>query len=384
LLGEAEPILIAGGRAVEHSTEVFVGIDVAKARNAIAVADGVRGGEVRYLGEFDADEATMRRVVKRLATKHDCVHFCYEAGPTGYGLYRLIRSMGYECTVVAPSLIPRRPGDQVKTNRRDAIGLAKLLRAGELTAVWVPDEDHEAMRDLVRARTAAVETLRVHRQHITSFMLKHGRTFPRKTHWTMRYMRWLQEQHFDHPAHQIALQEMVDAVRIAGERIRRIEKAIEEFLPSWSLERLVRALQALRGVDLVVAVTFAAEVGDITRFESPRQLMGYLGLVPSERSTGATVKRGGITKAGNSRGRHMLVESAWTYRHPPRIGVRKLYLHEQVSPAVREIAWKAQSRLTSRYRKLSARGKRTTVVCTAVARELAAFMWSVGRAAQPT
>lgn len=369
---------------MEHFTEVFVGIDVAKARNAIAVADGVRGGEVRYLGEFDADEATMRRVVKRLATKHGCVHFCYEAGPTGYGLYRLIRSMGYECMVVAPSLIPQRPGDQVKTNRRDAIGLARLLRAGELTAVWVPDEDHEAMRDLVRARTAAVETLRVHRQHITSFMLKHGRTFPRKTHWTMRYMRWLQEQHFDHPAHQIALQEMVDAVRIAGERIRRIEKAIEEFLPSWSLERLVRALQALRGVDLVVAVTFAAEVGDITRFESPRQLMGYLGLVPSERSTGATVKRGGISKAGNSRMRHMLVESAWTYRHPPRIGVKKLYIHEHVSPAVREIAWKVQSRLTSRYRKLSARGKRTTVVCMAVARELAAFMWSVGRAAQPT
>ncbi len=181
---------------MEHSTEVFVGIDVAKARNAIAVADGERGGEVRYLGEFDSDEATMRRVVKRLAVKHEHVHFCYEAGPTGYGLYRLIRAMGYDCTVVAPSLIPRRPGDQVKTNRRDAIGLAKLLRAGELTAVWVPDEGHEAMRDLVRARTASVETLRVHRQDITSFMLKHGRIFPRKKHWSMRYMRWLQEQHF--------------------------------------------------------------------------------------------------------------------------------------------------------------------------------------------
>ena len=307
---------------MEHSTEVFVGIDVAKARNAIAVADSERGGEIRYLGEFASDAVTMGRAVKRLATKYERVHFCYEAGPTGYGLYRLIRSMGYECMVVAPSLIPRRPGDRVKTNRRDAVALARLLRADELTAVWVPDEAHEAMRDLVRARTAAVETLRVHRQHITSFMLKHGRIFPRKKHWSMRYMRWLQEQSFEHPAHQIALQEMVDAVRLAGERIKRIEKAIEEFLPKWSLEPLVRALQALRGVDLVVAVTFAAEVGDVSRFANPRQLMAYLGLVPGERSTGETVKRKGITKAGNSRVRHMLVESAWTYRHPPRIGVR--------------------------------------------------------------
>ena len=368
---------------MEHSAEVFVGIDVAKLRNALALADEGRQGEVRYLGEFDADEATMRRIIKRLASKHEHVHFCYEAGPTGYGLHRLIQSMGYECMVVAPSLIPRKPGDQVKTNRRDAMGLAKLLRAGELTPVWVPDEGHEAMRDLVRGRAAAVETQRVHRQHITSFMLKHGRIFPRKKHWSMRYMRWLQEQQFDHPAHQIALQEMVDAVRIAGDRIKRLETAIEEFLPSWSLEPFVRALQALRGVDLVVSVTFAAEVGDITRFDNPRQLMGYLGLVPSERSTGATVRRGGITKAGNSRVRHMLVESAWTYRFPPRIGVKKLYIHERVSPAVREIAWKAQSRLSSRYRKLTARGKRTTVVCTAVARELAGFMWSVGREARP-
>lgn len=289
---------------MENNSEVFVGIDVAKLRNAVAVAAGERNGEVRYLGEFDAEEGAMRRVVKRLADKHERITFCYEAGPTGYGLYRLIRSMGHECVVVAPSLIPRRPGDQVKTNRRDALGLARLLRAGELTSVWVPDECHEAMRDLVRARTSAVETQRVHRQHITSFMLKHGRIFPGKKHWSMRYMRWLQEQHFEHPAHQIALQEMVEALRVASERIKRIEAAIEEFMPSWSLEPLVRSLQALRGVDLIVAVTFAAEVGDVTRFENPRQLMGYLGLVPSERSTGASVRRGGITKAGNSRVLH--------------------------------------------------------------------------------
>jgi transposase len=350
--------------------------------HAVAIADGGRGGEVRYLGEVDASAESMRRLVKRIAGKHAGAHFCYEAGPTGYGLYRLITALGHSCTVVAPSLIPRKPGDRVKTNRRDAVALAKLLRAGELTPVWVPDETHEAMRDLVRARAAAVETLRVHRQQVSAFMLKHGRVFPRKTAWGARHLRWLQEQRFDHPAHQIALQEMVEAVRISRERVGRLEAAIEEFVATWSLAPIVWALQALRGIDLVVAVTFVSEIGDMRRFDSPRQLMGYLGLVPSERSTGDTVRRGSITKAGNGRVRHMLVESAWTYRHPPRIGKAKLYRLEAVPPRVREIAWKAQTRLTTRYRALSGRGKKTTVVCTAIARELVGFMWSVAKEVQ--
>ncbi len=225
--------------------EAFVGIDVAKLKNAIAVAEFGRDGEIRYFGEVEASDVSMRRVIQRIAAKFDHVHFCYEAGPTGYGLYRLIKSLGHECIVVAPSLIPRKPGDRVKTNRRDALALARLLRAGELTAVWVPDEGHEAMRDLVRARTAAVETLRVHRQQISAFMLKHGRIYPRKKGWTMRYLIWLQEQRFDHPAHQIALQEMVDAVRVSRERVDRLEKVIEEFVPNWSLAPIVQALQGL-------------------------------------------------------------------------------------------------------------------------------------------
>jgi transposase len=383
LLGVAEPILTAGGRAMGEYTEAFVGIDAAKARNAIAVAESGRGGEVRYLGEVDASEQGMRRIVARIAAKYDRVYFCYEAGPTGYGLHRLITGLGHDCTVVAPSLIPRKPGDRVKTNRRDAVALARLLRAGELTSVWVPDEGHEALRDLVRARAAAVETLRVHKQQVAAFLLKHGRHFPRKTPWGARYMRWLQEQKFAHPAHQIVLQEAVEAVRLARERVLRLEKLIEELLPTWSLAPVVTALQALRGVNLIVAVTFVAEIGDLRRFESPRHLMAYLGLVPSERSTGDTVRRGGITKAGNGRVRHLLVESAWTYRHPPRIGAKKLAQLERVPPKIREIAWKAQSRLTARYRALAARGKRLTIVCTAIARELAGFMWSVARESQP-
>jgi len=367
-----------------QSTAVFVGIDVSKSKNAIAVAEDGRGGDVRFWGEVDASPTSMRRLVQRIASKHDEAHFCYEAGPTGYGLHRLITSMGHPCTVAAPSLIPRKPGDRVKTNRRDAIGLAKLLRAGELTAIWVPDAGHEAMRDLVRARAAAVELLGVCRQQVSAFMLKHGRVYPRKRGWTMRYLRWLQEQSFDHPAHQIALQEMVEAVRVAKERVERLETTIEEFVETWSLAPLVRALQALRGVDLIVAVTFATEIGDLHRFESPRQLMAYLGLVPSERSTGDTVRRGGLTKAGNTRVRSLLVESAWTYRHPPRVGTRKLYRLEKTTPKVRELAWKAQVRLTARYRALSARGKKSTVVCAAVARELVGFMWAIGQEAQVT
>ena len=210
-------------------------------------------------------------------------------------------------------------------------------------------------------------------------MLKHGRVFPRKRGWTMRYLRWLQEQVFEHPAQQIALQEMVEAVRVAKERVARLEASIEEFVDSWSLAPLVRALQALRGVDLIVAVTFATEIGDLRRFENPRQLMAHVGLVPSKRSTGDTVRRGGTTKAGITRVRALLVESAWTYRHPPRVGAKKLYRLEQTTPKVRDLAWKAQVRLTARYRALNSRGKKSTVVCAAINRECTSAVGEIRR-----
>jgi len=366
-----------------ETTEAFVGIDVAKLRNAVAVADAGRDGEVRFYGEVDASPESMRRLAAELAGKHQRLHFCYEAGPTGYGLHRLLTGLGHSCVVVAPSLIPRKPGDRVKTNRRDALSLARLLRAGELTPIWVPDTAHEAVRNLVRARAAAVKDVGLKKRQVGAFLLRHSRLFPRKKNWGARYRSWLETQSFEHPADQIVLQEGIESVRLAEERLARLDRAIGEFLPTWSLAPLVEALQALRGVDLVTAVTFVVEVGDIRRFESPRQLMGYLGLVPGERSTGETVRRGSITKMGNARVRHLLVESAWTYRHPPRVGKAKLPKLERVSPRVREIAWKAQSRLTARYRALTARGKKTTVTCTAIARELAAFMWAVAREARP-
>ena len=368
---------------MEQHSEVFVGLDVAKARHAVAVAQESRRGEVRYLGEVDADPAAVRRMVARLEKRHGRLHFCYEAGPTGYGLYRQLIAMGHQCTVVAPSLIPRKPGDRVKTNRRDATQLARLLRAGELTAVWVPDEAHEAIRELVRARDAAVDDLRRKRQSISSMMLRYGRTYPGKKTWGARHRQWLAAQRFEHPAQQLVLLEMTHAAQHALERLQRIDAAIVEFLPTWSLAPVVEALQALRGVQLVTAATIMVEIGDLRRFENPRQLMGYLGLVPGERSTGDSVRRLGITKAGNGRVRRALVESAWSYRHVPRISRAKHDIHERVPAAVREIALKAQVRLTARYRALSGRGKKLTVAITAIARELAGFVWVIGRAMQP-
>ena len=360
-----------------HHTEAYVGIDTSKSCNAIAIADGGRGGEVRYLGELPATEATIRKLVAKLAAKYRDLTFCYEAGPTGYGLYRLLKSLGHECLVVAPSLVPKKAGDRVKTNRRDAVSLAKLLRAGELTAVWVPDERHEAMRDLSRARQAVKKDLQGKRQQISSLMLRLGRIYPGKTTWGPAHMKWLMAQKLEHREQRIAFEELLEGVRQESERVERLENAIREAVPEWSLAEVVAALQAVRGIDLIAAVGVLAEIGDLSRFQNPRELMGYLGLVPSENSTGDKVKRGGITKAGNGRARRILVESAWSYRYPPRVSREKQPKVEAAPRRVREIAWKAQTRLCGRFRSLERKGKRRTVIATAVARELSAFIWAI-------
>jgi transposase len=338
--------------------EAFVGIDAAKAKNAVSVAEGGRQGEMRYLGEFDTAAVTVAKLVRKLADRYETLHFCYEAGPTGYGLYRQIGAMGHDCTVVAPSMIPRKPGERVKTNRRDARTLARLHRAGELTAVWVPDETHEAVRDLVRTRAAAVEDYRRKRQHLTAFLLRQGRSFDGKTSWKGRHLRWLDSQNFAYPAQRPAHQEMLNAVRAAAERLGRLDGMLLEIVPEWTMAPVVAAFQALRGVAFTNAATLVAEAGDIRRFENPRQLMAFLGLVPSERSTGETRCQGGITKTGNSRARKALIEAAWTYRHPAGIGVGHQLRQAGLSQQVRDIAWKAQVRLCTRYRRLMARGQR--------------------------
>jgi transposase len=318
--------------------------------------------------------------VKKLAGKYRQLTFCYEAGPTGYELYRLIKSLGHDCVVVAPSLIPKKPGERVKTNRRDAISLAKLLRAGELTAVWVPDARHEAMRDLTRAREAAVEDLTSKRQQVLSLLLRLGRYYAGKRNWTRMHMNWLASQKLDHAEQRITFEEMLLAVREAQARVARLEQAIRVALPDWSLAELVTALMAMRGFDLVSASAFLAEMGDLSRFPTARELMGYLGLVPSEQSTGEKIRRAGITKAGNRRARRILVECSWSYRHPPRLGKEKLSKVAAVPRDIGEIAWKAQHRLTARYRMLIRDGKKPTVAVTAIARDLSGFVWAINRA----
>jgi transposase len=306
------------------------------------------------------------------------LRFCYEAGPCGYGIQRHVSAQGQECVVVAPSLIPKRAGDRIKTDRRDAISLAKLHRAGELTAVWVPDARHEAIRDLVRARLDAVHSLRRARQQLSGFLLRRGCHY-RRPAWTKLHRRWLAGLKFEYAIHHIVLEDYIAAVEAAETRRDRLTAQIEAMLPDWTLAPVVSALQAMRGMALVNAATLIAELGDLSRFTNPRQLMAYLGLVPSEHSSGASIKRGGITKAGNRAARRLLVEAAWSYRFPARLSREILLRQENQPKPVRDIAWKGQVRLCARYRKLARAGKPANIVTTAIARELAGFVWAIAR-----
>ena len=360
----------------------FVGLDVHKDSISVALAEDGRGGEVRYIGTVGATRASLGKLVARLSGDEVELRICYEAGPCGYGVYRHMMSLGVDCMVVAPSLIPRKPGDRVKTNRRDAEMLAVAHRAGTLTAVWVPDGEHEAMRDLVRAREAAVRDVRKARQRLSGFLLRHERTYGRKA-WTQAHRRWLARQAFDHPAQQITFQEYVDAVVASQARRDRLMAEIEALVPTWSMAPVVAAVQAMRGMGVITAVTLIAEVGDLRRFHSPPQLMAYLGLVPSEDSTGDHTRRGAITKTGNGRARRALIEAAWTYRWPARVSH---VLHDRIAgqpEPVRRIAWDGQRRLCARYRRLISAGKKPQVVATAIARELLGFAWAIARHVPP-
>jgi transposase len=358
---------------MQPNTCVFVGLDTSKLKISVALAEDGRLGDVRFMGDIDSSPDSVRRLIEKLSRKYAKLSFCYEAGPTGYGLHRQITDLGHDCAVIAPSLIPKKAGERVKTNRRDAL----------TPAIWVPDSGHEAVRDLVRAREAAMEDLREKRQHLQAFLLRHGRLYPGLRPWTKVHARWLANLVFPHQIQYLVLHEYRQAIEEAETRLKRLDQHIAQAIPSWSMAPVIAAYQALRGVAFITAVTFVAEIGDIRRFETPRQLMGYLGLVPSERSTGDTVRRGSITKAGNARARRVLIEGAWTYRYPPRVSRPLEVRQEGLSKTVRDIAWKAQLRLCIRYRRLVAGGKRQTLVTTAIAREMAAFLWAIGLEVQP-
>src|SRR5215471_2524874 len=357
---------------------MYVGLDVHKEGIIVAVAeDGLRS-QVREYGRIASTPAAVERLARKLSRDGVRLRFCYEAGPCGYGIQRQLSALGHDCVVVAPSLIPKRAGDRVKTDRRDAANLARLHRAGELTAVWVPDPRHEAMRDLVRARLDAVRALRRARQQLSGFLLRQGCHYGRPA-WTKLHRRWRAGLKFEQAVHHIVLEDYIAAVEAAAARRERLTAQIEAMLPDWTLAPVVAALQTMRGMALVNAATLVAELGDLSRFANPRQLMAYLGLVPSEHSSGASVKRGGLTKAGNSAARRLLIEAAWCYRFPARVSRELLLRQEEQPKPIRAIAWKAQLRLCARSRELTRLGKPANVVTAAIARELTGFIWAIAR-----
>jgi transposase len=361
-----------------QTTRSFIGMDVHKATISISIAEDSRNGPVRFLGVIPNTPEEIAKMAKRLS-RHGELDFCYEAGGCGYGIYRQLTALGHRCMVVATSMIPRKPGERIKTDRRDSQKLAILHRSGDLTPVWVPDATHEALRDLVRARVDATMHLMRARQQLLAFLLRHGRSYSTGKNWTQRHRSWLAGQTFELPVHRIVFQDYVEAVWAAQERRDTLIARIAEMVSSWSLGPLVEALRGLRGIDMISAATFIATTGDLSRFDSPRLLMGYLGLVPSEHSSGGNIRRGGITKTGNREARRMLIEAAWSYRYPARVAKEKAEILVRLPKIIRDIAWKAQTRLCARYRALIAKGKKPTVVVAALARELAGFVWAIGQ-----
>lgn len=362
---------------MQHDSTVYVGLDVHK--ESIVAAYSVGFGEVAHLGEVGVLQRDMQRLCQKMQSKASSVVFVYEAGPCGYGLQRQLSRAGFTCHVCAPSLIPRKPGDRVKTDQRDAEKLVRALRAGDLSFVHVPGERDEAFRDLVRAWSGAKNDLRQARQRLKSFLLVHGVRYTGTANWKDPHRRWLAHFTFPEPWSQMAFEEHRRTIEDRLAQCQRLELLLREVAPQWRLYPVIQALQAMRGVQFTVAAGVIAETGDLSRFENPRQLMDWIGLVPSESSTGERIRKGGITKAGNGTVRRLLVEAAWSYRYSAKVSPIIQKRHEGLPKEIVDRAWDAQLRLCKRFRKLQARGKHRNTVVTAVARELSGFIWDIAR-----
>jgi transposase len=355
----------------------FVGLDVHKDSISIAVAEAGRE-PARLLETVSAEEGLLLKVLDRLGAKSR-LRVCYEAGPTGYGLARRLNEQGICCVVVAPSLVPTQKNRRIKTDRRDAVRLAHFLRSGDLVEVSIPEAQTEAMRDLERAREDAIQMERVVRQQLDKFLLRHGRRWSAGGKWTCKHWKWIKVQEFPEEASRRVFSDYIHTVVQALERVQRLTADIRELVERWTLGPLVRALQALRGVDLITAVVLAAEIGEFKRLRSPKQLMAYLGLVPSEHSSGGGRRQGGITRTGNRHARWILVEAAWNYRFRPCASKRIHARRQLVATGVRTIAERAEQRLSRRFRRLIDRGKSSQKAVTAVARELVGFVWAIAQ-----
>jgi transposase len=357
---------------------MFVGLDVHKESIDVALApEG--SSEIRHYGTIGGDLMSLDRVVRKLCSDEHTLTVAYEAGPCGYEIYRYCKKKNIECLVVAPSRIPRRSGDRVKTDRRDAQTLARLLRAGELKCIYVPTEEDESIRDLTRAREHVMIHYGRTRKQLLMFLLRHGITYSGKSLWKKDHLNSLSRINLPHPAQQIVFQEQLHAIQESHLRLERLVEQIEQQVTTWRWQPVIKALMALRGVKLVTAAGIVAELGDVQRFTHPRQLMNYVGLVPSEYSTGEHRRQGSITKTGNTHARRLLIEASWAYIQGPKVSPSIRQRQQDLPQPIIDIAWKAQLRCCRKYRRLVSRGKNSKIAAVAVARELVAFMWDISR-----